>query len=107
MQSALNLALQKAEEAKASKVHAIRLRVGEMSGVVADSLQFAFEALTPGTAAEGAKLEIEDVPAKFFCAKCNRDFIVQDHFPECPDCHEPSREMRAGRELEIASLEIE
>lgn len=107
MQSALNTALAKAKEAQGSRVCVIRLRVGEMSGVVADALEFAFEALTPGTAAEGAKLEIEHVPAQFFCARCNRDFVVQDHFPECPDCREPSREMRAGRELEIASLEIE
>lgn len=107
MQSALTLALQKAQEAQASRVHVLRLRVGEMSGVVPDSLQFAFEALTQGTAAQGGRLDIEFVPARFFCAPCQREFVVQDHFPECPDCHAPSSEMRAGRELEIASLEIE
>ncbi len=107
MQSALQLALDRAREAQASKVYCIRLRVGELSGVVPDSLQFAFEALTPGTAAEGAKLDIEHVPARFWCAQCQREFVVEDTFPECPDCHVPSGELRTGRELEIASLEVE
>ncbi len=107
MQSALNMALQKTREAQATRVHVIRLRVGQFSGVVPDSLQFAFEALTPGTPAEGAQLAIEHVPARFWCAQCQRDFVVEDYLPECPDCHSPSSDMRAGRELEIASLEIE
>jgi hydrogenase nickel incorporation protein HypA/HybF len=107
MQSALTMALQRAQEAQASRVCVIRLRVGQMSGVVPDSLQFAFEALTPGTAAEGAKLAIENVPARFWCKTCNQEFTVEDYFPECPGCHNPSAEMRGGRELEIASLEIE
>ncbi len=107
MQSALHLALQRANEVHAKRVHLIRLRVGRLSGVVPDSLQFAFEALSPGTLAEGAELAIEDVPARFWCAACQREFNVEDTFPECPDCHEPSAELRGGRELEIACLEID
>ncbi len=107
MQSALTMALQRAQEAQASRVHLIRLRVGQLSGVVPDSLQFAFEALTPGTVAEGAKLDIEHVPARFWCNTCHREFTVEDYFPVCPHCQNPSGEMRGGRELEIASMEIE
>jgi hydrogenase nickel incorporation protein HypA/HybF len=107
MQSALNLALERAREAQGSRVHLIRLRVGQLSGVVPDALQFAFEALSPGTPAEGGQLAIEHVPARFWCAACLREFEVEDLLPECPDCHGPSAELRAGRELEIASLEIE
>jgi hydrogenase nickel incorporation protein HypA/HybF len=107
MESALKMALQQAREAQASRVHVIRLRIGEMSGVVPDALQFAFEALAPGTMAEGATLAIDHVPARFWCKTCSHEFVPLDHFPECPDCHGASLEMRAGRELEIASLEIE
>ena len=68
MQSALSLALDQARHAGARRVHTIRLRIGALSGVVPDALEFAFEALAPGTAAEGAKLAIEAVPARFWCA---------------------------------------
>jgi len=107
MQSALNVALEQARQAGAGRVHAIRLRIGALSGVVPDALEFAFEALAPGTAAEGAELAIEHVPARFWCATCTREFESEDMLAECPGCHGLSGELRGGREMEVASLEIE
>lgn len=106
MQSALSLALEEARQAGASRVHEIRLRIGALSGVVPEALEFAFEALTPGTPAEGAQLAIEHVPARFWCAACSREFESEEMLAECPDCHALSGELRAGREMEVASLEI-
>ena len=107
MQSALTQVLEQARDAGASRVHEIRLRVGALSGVVPDALQFAFEALTEGTPAQGARLTIENVPARFWCATCRREFQAPDKFPECPDCHNSSASLRAGRELELASMEVD
>ena len=107
MESALNMALDQTKKAGASRLYAIRLRIGALSGVVPESLRFAFEALARGTAAEGAELSIENVPARFWCAGCAREFQSEDMFADCPDCHTPSGELRAGRELELASLEVE
>jgi len=107
MQSALNQALREARLAGAVRVHEIRLRIGVLSGVVPEALQFAFEALTPGTAADGASLAIDEVPARFWCAACRREFVSANLYSECPDCHNPSGELRAGRELELASMEVD
>jgi hydrogenase nickel incorporation protein HypA/HybF len=107
MQSALNLALDQARQAGAGRVHAIRLRIGAVSGVVPDALRFAFEALAAGTPAEGAQLIIEDVPARFWCATCDREFEATRMFAECPGCSRLSGELRAGREMELASLEVD
>ena len=107
MQSALDLALDQARQAGASRVHAIRLRIGAISGVVPDALHFAFEVLTVGTPTEGAQLIIEDVPARFWCATCSREFESSNLLAQCPDCRSLSGELRAGREMELASLEIE
>ena len=106
MQMALNQALAEARRAGATRVHEIRLRVGVLSGVVPDALQFAFEALVPDTLAEQAKLIIEDVPARFWCAVCEKGFAAPNLFAECPDCGR-SGELRGGRELELSSLEVE
>lgn len=107
MDNALNLALDQAQKAGATRVYLVRLRIGALSGVVPDALQFAFEALTPGTLAEGAVLDIENIPARFWCSTCAREFQSDDFFAECPGCHEPSGDLRAGREMELASMEIE
>ncbi len=107
MESALSMALSRAREAGASRLCVLRLRIGVLSGVVPEALQFAFEALTPGTLAERGSLAIERVPARFWCAPCRQEFESEDMYAECPACRTPSRELRAGRELEIASLEID
>ena len=107
MQSALSLALDQARQAGAVRVHAIRLRIGMLSGVVPEALEFAFEALTPGTLAEGAKLAIEAVPARFWCATCTQELQSDNMFAECHGCHSPSGDLRAGREMELASLDID
>lgn len=107
MQSALNAALAQAREAGATRVHEIRLRIGALSGVVPEALEFAFEALVPGTLAEHAKLAIDHVPARFWCAACSREFQSDDMFAECPGCQTLSGELRGGREMELASLEID
>ena len=107
MQSALDMALEQARRSGAARVCGVRLRIGSLSGVVPDALQFAFEALAPGTMAEGAQLTVENVPARFWCSDCAKEFQSDDLFAECPVCRRPSGDLRAGREMELASLEIE
>ncbi len=107
MQSALTMALEQAQRAGARRVLVLRLRIGVLSGVVPEALEFAFEALAPGTLAEGGKLAVEPVPARFWCAACSQEFVSEDFFTDCPKCHQPSGELRGGREMEVASMEIE
>ena len=106
MDGALSQVLEEARRAGASRVEEIRLRIGALSGVVPEALQFAFEALAGGTMAERARLKIENVPARFWCAGCETEFECANFFAECPSCKKPSRDLRAGRELELASMEI-
>ena len=53
------------------RVLSVRLRVGELSGVVEASLQFCYEIATAGTAIEGSKLEIQHVPVALYCRHCD------------------------------------
>ena len=107
MESALSTALAEASRAEARRVRVICLQIGKLSGVVPEALQFAFEALTPGTLAEGAELAIENVPARFWCVGCTNEFEAENLLAECPRCGSPSRELRSGREMKLTSLEIE
>lgn len=106
MQSALETAAQKTRAAGASQIHRLKLRVGKLSGVVPEALSSAFTALKNETLASAAELEIEEVPAVCWCAGCAAEFETADWKYECPRCHEPSGDLRRGKELELASLEI-
>lgn len=106
MQTALDTAAQKTRAAGATQIHRLKLRVGKLSGVVPAALTSAFAALKDKTPAADAMLEIEEVPAIGWCAGCAAEFTVADWKYECPRCHGFSGELRQGRELELASLEI-
>lgn len=106
MGNAVRMAVDAAKSAGASRVLALRLRVGTLSGAVPEALRFAFDVVCRGTMAEGASLEIERVPATCWCATCRKEFECLDFFYECPHCHNVNGELRRGRELEIAGVEI-
>ncbi len=106
IQNALQMAEKQARASGARQVHQLRLRVGALSGVVPEALQFAFEVVSRGTMAEGARLEVESVPPSCWCAACQAEFACEDLLYECPRCHEPSSELRRGLELELTSMEI-
>jgi hydrogenase nickel incorporation protein HypA/HybF len=106
MQGTLDLALQTATASAASQILCLRLRVGAMTGVVPEALQFAFEALREGTIAGAARLEVETISASCWCAQCQMEFEAKDWLQDCPQCHRPSMELRRGLELELASIEV-
>ena len=100
------MAVERATQAGASRIQRLCLRVGAMSGVVPDALRFAFDVVCQGTAAEGAVLEIEHVPAVCWCPNCQSEFECLDFVNECPRCHELSGDLRRGTELELANVEV-
>lgn len=106
MQQAVNIALTHAKDAGADRIDAIRMRVGALSGVVPDSLAFAFEIAAQGTIAQDAVLDIEDVPVTCYCAQCRREFTPDDIVYMCPACGRLSADIRAGREFTVSSIEI-
>jgi hydrogenase nickel incorporation protein HypA/HybF len=107
MQSALDIVEQHAQAAGAKSIHEIRLRIGQMTGVVPEALEHAFEVLKDGTMAQGARLVVDYVPTVCWCPRCQREFESPGMFCICPGCKVPSGDLRQGRELEIASLEVE
>lgn len=106
MAEAVRMAVESAHAAGAGRITGLRLRVGTLSGAVPDAMRFAWDVVSRDTIAAGARLEIEPVPATGWCAACRAEFACADFFNECPLCHNVSGELRRGRELDIASVEM-
>ena len=107
MSEALRMAEEAAKSAGAKRILKLRLRLGSLSGVVEESLRFAFDVVSCETMAAGATLEIERVRGACWCGTCQAEFECVDFFNECPRCHNPGGELRRGQELEIAAVEID
>jgi len=102
----LEAATESARDAGARRIHRIKTRVGDLSGVVPEALQFAFDILAEGTIAESAIFEIERVTARCYCPRCDRVFQPDDWIYTCPRCHRLSSQILRGKELELTSLEV-
>lgn len=104
----IDAASDRAREEGARHIRAVHLRIGPLSGVVVRALESAFEMASQGTIADGAVLDVEEVPITLFCAACEDTKGVTDIYSFCcPDCGMPSADIRSGRELEVTALEIE
>ena len=98
----------KAVECDAARVKSVRLKIGEASGIVADSLTFSFEMLAAeNPALRGAHLLIDSVPHRARCRHCHTEFAVINYVAQCPTCQEWSDEVVSGTELQIVEMEIE
>jgi hydrogenase nickel incorporation protein HypA/HybF len=107
-QSIADAVTAKASECKAARVKNVRLKIGEASGVVTDSLTFCFEMLTSlNPLLEGARLVIDTTAHRARCQHCEQEFVVADFIARCPTCGEWSTEIVSGVELQILDMEIE
>jgi hydrogenase nickel incorporation protein HypA/HybF len=106
MESVLETAAAEAAKAGAGRILRIRLKVGILSGVVPEALEFAFKGLKSGTMAAEATLEIEPEPAVFRCLECGALPKLSEMAFECPACGGALVVDHGGGQLELAQLEL-
>ena len=106
-QGMLSVALEHAAKAGAQKITAINLKIGEMTGIVDDSVQFYFDFVSKDTPAEGAALTFERIPAQFRCHECQATFSPGDGKWLCPQCGEWCVDVIDGQQFYVDSIEVE
>jgi hydrogenase nickel incorporation protein HypA/HybF len=106
-QDILEIVRQSVPEGQEAAVRKVRIRVGMLSGVVADSLDFCFGVMLNDTKMNQASLAIERVPTVFRCRDCARTFQIRDSAFICPACKSTNLELISGKELEVVEIELE
>jgi hydrogenase nickel incorporation protein HypA/HybF len=103
----LRAVLDASEKAGATHVNSVRLTVGALTEVVPDSLQFAWEALTPGTLAEGSVLEIDETKGRSLCLQCGTEFEHDRFDRRCTACESFSTKVCGGDELRVDDIDVD
>ena len=104
----LDVAIQTAREAGASRVVSVLLRIGDMAEVNPESFDFAWDILReddPLTAE--ATVQVEYGRPRSICSACGKEFEHDRFHLRCPACGSRETRLVAGREMDIVSLEIE
>ena len=88
------------------KVKTVWLEIGGLAGVELDAMRFGFDAVTRGTLADHARLEIIAVPGEAWCMQCGKTVPVKQRFDACPDCGGYQLQVTGGEEMRIKELEV-
>ena len=90
-----------------SRVKTVWLEIGALSGVEIEAMRFCFDAVTRGSVAEGAALEIVAVPGTSWCMQCGVSVPVAERYDPCPRCGGYQLQVQGGTEMRIKELEVE
>lgn len=88
------------------RVLRIRLEVGRLAGVEVESLRFCFDAVMRASVAEGAELEILDIPGQGWCLDCAALVPIDRLYAACPHCGGYQVQASQGLDMRILDLEV-
>ena len=90
-----------------NKINEIRIRIGELTGLVPDCIDYYFEVISKGTIGEGAKITVEKLPIIIECKECLYKSEIDSGIYSCPKCNSFRISIINGKEFYIDSLEVE
>jgi hydrogenase nickel incorporation protein HypA/HybF len=98
------------EQARAqqfTRVKTVWLEIGDLSSVEKEAMRFGFEVVMKGTLADGARLEIIEVPGQAWCMQCMKPVTIKQRFDACADCGGHQLQVTGGEEMRIKELEVD
>lgn len=106
-ESLLNTAYDYASKNDSSKVTILNIKIGKLSGIIGDSVQFYWDIISENTICAGSKLKFTHVSAKFECQKCGNNYELENELIPCPACGSMDLKTIQGDEFLLESIEIE
>lgn len=105
-QSVVNTLAEQARIHCFNRVTAVRLEIGALSCVSAEAIEFCFAAVTRGTLADGADLELIRLPGLAWCLECDAMVAIGERYEGCPRCGGYRLRLTQGDEMRIKELEV-
>lgn len=88
------------------KITAVCVRIGAVSGVVKESLEFSFTALTADGPLHQARMVFEERPYIVHCHRCDMRTTNDLGLAICQSCGSAETTIESGTELDIVWLEV-
>ena len=102
------LEVELASEGEDVVAESVRIRVGALSGIVPEALQFAWPHAVAGSAIlESAVIEIDRVDVTLTCRECSATHTAPTLTTlRCPVCRSGQVDVAGGDELDIVSVDV-
>ena len=106
-ESVLQIIQESAQAQNFQHVRAVTLEIGKLAAVEPDAMRFCFDAVTSGSIAEGARLEIIETPGEGHCAACGKTVAMLEQYDLCPECGSECLQIASGNKMRVKDLEVE
>jgi hydrogenase nickel incorporation protein HypA/HybF len=106
VESVLEIVEEEALRQGASRVHVVVLEIGALACAEPEAMRFCFDVVSRGTPAEGARLDIVQVPGAGTCRDCGHGMAVTERFAACPRCGGHRVRMIGGDALRVREMEV-
>ncbi|MFK4719631.1 hydrogenase maturation nickel metallochaperone HypA [Bradyrhizobium niftali] len=90
-----------------SRVRSVCLEMGALTHAAPEALRFCFAVVATRTAAEGAVLNIVELPGVAWCMSCSKSVEIARRGECCPCCGSYQLQVTAGEQMRVKELEIE
>lgn len=90
-----------------ARVKRVVLEIGQLAAVEPEAMRFCFDAVMRDTLADGAKLEVIEVPGAGWCLDCARAVPMAERVDVCPHCGGVRLQPTGGLEMKVRELEVE
>ena len=106
-QGILKICKEEQEKNNFKKIREIRIKVGELTGLVPNGRDYYFDIISKDTVAEGAQLIIDKLPIVISCEDCSYQGEIKKGQYMCPKCNSYKIKIINGREFYVDSLEVD
>lgn len=106
-QSIVNICKEEVEKHNMEKVVGINLVIGELTGLIPDTIEYYFDIISKDTPAFGARINVKKIPVGIKCSECGAEFQSARGVYSCLKCGSEEIRISGGREFLIESLEME
>lgn len=89
-----------------ASVRTVWLEIGRLAAVEPEALCFSFDVVKRGTVADGARIEIVDVPGAAWCMKCGGTVAIEERGSACPACGSYQLQVCGGEDMRVKELEV-
>ncbi|GAB91518.1 hydrogenase maturation nickel metallochaperone HypA [Gordonia rhizosphera] len=89
------------------EVSVIHVRIGALRQVIPETLTFCWDLVAAQEGFDGARLEIDPVPASVSCASCSVTSDIESRYStSCPVCGSSEVSVVGGEEFLITSIDV-
>jgi hydrogenase nickel incorporation protein HypA/HybF len=106
-ESVLQIVEDTARTQQFNRVRSVVLEIGALAAVEPEAMRFCFDAVTRGTIAQDAQLEIVETRGQGWCMDCAKTVVLHEQYALCPECGGSRVQITGGSEMRVKELEVE